>query len=103
MKHVAACGICCDVCGLHETQGCVCSSGIEAVAKEKVRTRWGGKGKLCLVLDCAVNRGVAYCMRDCSDFPCAKYFEWCFPYGKDYLNMHLSRREAGKEPNQTKP
>jgi len=93
MKHAAACGICCDVYGLHKTLGYVCSSGTEDIAKEKVNTRWGGKGVLRLVLDCAVKRGVAYCMRDCSDFPCEKYFEWRFPYGKDYLNMHIERRK----------
>lgn len=91
LKNVAACGICCDICGLHEKLGCVCSSGAEEIAKEKVETRWGGKGVLCLVLGCAVKRGVAYCMRDCEEFPCEKYFEWCFPYGKDYLEMHINR------------
>jgi hypothetical protein len=43
-EHVAACGICCDVCGLNKKLGCVCSSGVEEVAEEKVATRWGGKG-----------------------------------------------------------
>jgi hypothetical protein len=96
-KHVAACGICCDVCELHEALGCVCSSGIEEIAKEKVATRWNGKGVLCLVLDCAVKRGIAYCMRDCKEFPCAKYFEWCFPYGKGYLEMHMNRKPDQKK------
>ena len=91
MEHVAACGICCDACGLHKKLGCVCSSGIEETAMEKVSTRWGGKGTLCLALDCAVKRGVAYCMRDCEEFPCKNYFEWYFPYGKDYLQMHIDR------------
>jgi len=77
--------------------GCVCSSGTEEKAKEKVNTCWGGKGVLCLVLDCAVKRGVAYCMRDCAEFPCKKYFEWCFPYGKDYLKMHQQRSKHEKE------
>jgi len=102
LKHVAACGICCDVCELHEKLGCVCGSGVEEIAQEKVRTRWGGKGVLCLVLDCAVKRGVAYCMRDCEKFPCDKHFEWCFPYGRDYLEMHISRRPKGKEKSPTK-
>lgn len=72
----------------------MCSSGIEDVAKKKVDTRWDGKGVLCLVLNCAVKRGIAYCMRDCPDFPCEKYHEWCFPYGKDYLEMHVERRKG---------
>jgi hypothetical protein len=97
LEHVAACGICCDVCELHEKLGCVCSSGVEDIAKEKVKTRWGGKGVLCLVLDCAVKQGVAYCMRDCDEFPCKKYFEWFFPYGKGYLEMHISRKIQQKE------
>jgi hypothetical protein len=98
LEQVAACGICCDVCGLNEKLGCVCSSGTEEIAKEKVSTKWGGKGVLCLVLDCAVKRGVAYCMRDCNEFPCQKYYEWQFPYGKDYLEMHKQRIKQEK-PN----
>lgn len=81
-EHVAACGICCDVCGLNKKLGCVCSSGVEEAAKEKVATRWGGKGVLCLVLDCAVKRGVAYCMRDCEEFPCDKYSSGVSPIAK---------------------
>lgn len=92
MKHVGACGICCDVCELHKKLGCVCSSGIEEIAKLKVRTHWGGKGILCLVLNCTIQRGVAYCMRDCEEFPCEKYFEWLFPYGEAYLEMHIKRK-----------
>ena len=91
MEHVAACGICCDACGLHKKRGCVCSSGIEETATGKSVNAMGRKGTLCLVLDCAVKRGVAYCMRDCEEFPCKNYFEWCFPYGKDYLQMHIDR------------
>jgi hypothetical protein len=97
VEHVAACGICCDVCGLHKSLGCVCSSGVEKIAIDKVKTNWGGRGTLCLVLDCAVKRGIAYCMRDCKEFPCKKYFEWCFPYGKGYLEMHINRRAKEKE------
>jgi hypothetical protein len=36
-------------------------------------------------------------MRDCKEFPCKKYFEWLFPYGKDYLEMHIKRRAKEKE------
>lgn len=102
MKHVAACGICCDVCELNKTLGCVCSSGTEQIAKKKVNTQWGGKGTLCLVLDCAVKRGVAFCMRDCEEFPCQKYFEWSFPYGKDYLKMHIERKSQQQKPQDAK-
>ena len=91
LKNVVACGICCDICGLHEKLGCVYNSGVEEIAKEKVETHCAGKGVLCLVLGYAVKRGVAYWMRDCEEFPVEKYFEWCFPYGKDYLEMHINR------------
>lgn len=93
MEHVVACGICCDVCELNEKLGCVCSSGVEDVAKQKVATRWAGRGLLCLVLDCAVRRGITYCTLDCDEFLCEKYFEWCLPYGKDYLEMHVNRKK----------
>jgi len=65
MKHAGACGVCCDVCELHKKLGCVCSSGIEEIAKEKVRTHGGGGEILCLVLDCTVKRGIACCRGDC--------------------------------------
>jgi len=53
------------------------------MAKEKVSTKWGGQG-------------VAYCMRDCNEFPCQKYYEWQCPYGKDYLEMHKQRSKQQK-------
>jgi len=100
LEHVAAYGICCDVCELHKKLGVSAAPALE-VAKEMVRTRWGGKNGLCLVLDCTFKRGVAYCMRDCEEFPCQKYHEWCFSYGKDYLEMHKQRSKQEK-PNEPK-
>ncbi|MEA2020442.1 MAG: hypothetical protein U9M98_01860 [Patescibacteria group bacterium] len=93
---VGACGICCSACELHEKLGCFCSSGTEKRAKEKVESNWNGKGVLCLVCKCAVERGVSYCPRDCEDFPCEKFREWDFPYGEAYLDMHKRRREEAE-------
>jgi len=39
-----------------------------------------------------LKRGVAYFTRDCKEFPCEKYFEWLFPYGEAYLEMHIKRK-----------
>jgi len=30
---------------------CICSSGVEEVARDKVATSWEGKGTLCKALD----------------------------------------------------
>ncbi len=69
---------------------------VEEIAKEEVDTRCGSKGVLCLVLDCAVRRGIAFCMRDCESFPCEKHYEWCFPYEREYLEMHKKRMKNKK-------
>jgi hypothetical protein len=49
------------------------------------------------VLECAVKQGTANSLRDCDEFPCDKYFEWLFPYGKDYLEMQTNRRKQQQE------
>ena len=91
---VGACGICCSTCKLHYTLDCKCSAGTEKVAKNKVKTDWGGRGVLCLVCKCAVKKQVAYCPKDCDKFPCDKYRDWHFPYGESYLKMHEKRRKT---------
>ena len=84
--------------GFIKSWGAFAVLDLRRMATEKVRTRWRDKGILCLVLDCAVKRGVAYCMRDCEEFPCEKHFEWLFPYGEAYLEMHIKgKTEQEKE------
>ncbi len=93
---IGTCGVCCSACRFFYTLGCKCSAGTEEAARRKVRTNWDGRGVLCLVCKCAVEKGVAYCPKDCDKFPCDKYREWHFPYGESYLKMHERRKKDEK-------
>lgn len=66
---VGACGVCCTTCRFHYTLGCECSAGTEEVAKQKVKTNWNGRGILCLVCKCAVEKGIAYVLETVKNFP----------------------------------
>lgn len=84
-----ACGINCDVCGLKVKGICLgCRAGTEwtedAVAEHP-----------CPILKCAVVKSVAYCLSNCSDFPCNTMEEASFPFSSAYLGMHRHRMGAG--------
>ena len=84
-----ACGINCDVCGLKVQGTCNgCQPGIE-LSDDAVTQH------PCPVLKCAVGRGVAFCLRDCQDFPCTIMEETGFPFGLGYLSMHRQRMAEG--------
>jgi len=89
---VGVCGICCDTCGLKTKgicQGCVAGDSPEAVKKvEFLRSI----NALCPVLDCAVKKKIAFCSRDCKEFPC-QIFEGEYPYSKAYLGMYKGRMQ----------
>ncbi|PIU36353.1 hypothetical protein COT03_00035 [Candidatus Shapirobacteria bacterium CG07_land_8_20_14_0_80_39_18] len=93
---VGACGVCCSTCRFFKTLNCKCSAGTEKIAQNKVKTNWGGRGILCLVCKCAVEKKVAYCTRDCGEFPCQKLRKWHFPYGEAYLKMYEQRKKEEK-------
>lgn len=87
---VGACGICCDACGLKAKnicQGCFPGNDPGVVKKieflKSINAVWP-------VLDCAVKKKIAFCSKDCSDFPC-QIFEGEYPYSKAYLGMYKSR------------
>jgi hypothetical protein len=71
----AACGICCDVCGLYLQGICKtrCAAGTEERAREKLKIQMQDFKVYCDVLACAVENRVGYCLRDCNEFPCAKF------------------------------
>ncbi len=89
---VGACGICCDVCGLKVKricQGCIAGDKPEAAKKvEFLRSI----NALCPVLNCAVNKKIAFCSRDCNEFPC-EVFEQGYPYSEAYLEMYKNRMQ----------
>ena len=79
------CGINCDVCGLKVKNICTgCKAGTEwSVAAIE--------GHPCPILKCAVEKSVAYCIRDCPKFPCNTLKEVDFPFSSSWLGMHHSR------------
>jgi hypothetical protein len=88
-----ACGINCDVCRLNLLGVCSsCGSGIDKHGLSKMAVMERVLGAACPILECAVKRRVAYCPRDCDDFPCDTFTAGTYPYGEGYLNMQRRRR-----------
>ena len=93
-----ACGINCDVCRLHLNGVCsTCGSGTSPEGMEKHAAQRRILGMGCLLLECAIQRGIAYCTRDCDDFPCDRFLSSNYPYGPNFLAMQKRRREEAGE------
>lgn len=93
--YIAACGICCSTCGLFARGICFpCGSGFpkdKDVVKKKMAEQRKNLGKVCPKLQCVVEKGIGYCMRDCPEFPCKVYKERMFPCSEGFLNMYQGR------------
>lgn len=89
-----ACGINCDVCRLNLLGLCTtCGSGKSEEAKIKLETQKRVLGDTCAILSCAVLNNIAYCMRDCSQFPCENFTGTLYPFSPAYLDMQARRRK----------
>ncbi len=83
---VGCCGICCSTCGLHVKGKCAgCTKTQEVVDK------LNEEGVGCPVLECAVNKKIDVCSRDCQKFPCEKFDG--FPLSQDWIDMYKSRNK----------
>ena len=95
--YVSACGVCCSVCGLHLNGICLpCGSGLkkdEDVVKKKMEEQVKNMGHVCSILQCVVEKGIGYCMKDCPEFPCKLYEEHFFPYSEGFLQMCKARNK----------
>lgn len=92
-----ACGINCDVCKLNLLEICsTCESGRSKRGREKLAAQLRIMGAPCPVLACAVEKGVAYCPKDCEEFPCDPFRRGPYPYSERFLDMQERRR--GQEP-----
>jgi len=83
------------VCRLNLLGECsTCGSGksIEGAKKRAAQERL--LGSPCPVLACAMDRDIAYCPRDCDEFPCGHFREGPYPFSHAYLNMQERRRQA---------
>jgi len=89
-----ACGIDCTVCGLHIRGDCTsCGPGTSDEGRAKMEAQKELFGMACTMLECAISRGIAYCTRDCPDFPCTNFTKGPYPYSEGYLSMQRRRRE----------
>ncbi|MFH1350147.1 MAG: DUF3786 domain-containing protein [Pseudomonadota bacterium] len=91
-----ACGIACDVCGLRLLDICSsCGSGLSIEAQKKIDAQNRIFGMPCLILECAHNNRVEYCMRDCSQFPCHLFRKGPYPFSEGFIQMQERRRKDG--------
>ena len=96
-----ACGVNCDVCYLNRIDVCSsCGPGISHEAAAKIEAQKRLFGHPCPVLACAQMNGVAYCLKDCLNFPCENFKTGPYPYSDGFLQMQERRRKQ-KPPAKT--
>ena len=88
-----ACGINCDVCKLNLLGTCSsCGPGTSQQAERKLAAQQRLLGGTCALLACAQVNRVAYCLRDCAQFPCDNFSRGPYPFSTGYLQMQERRR-----------
>ncbi len=99
LSGTGACGIDCNVCRLHVMGVCShCGSGVSQSGRAKLEAQHRLFGMGCPILECASQRKIAYCLRDCSEFPCDRFSSdrGNYPYSKGFLEMQTRRREQAE-------
>ncbi len=90
-----ACGINCDTCRLNLLGICsTCGSGTSVEAERKLAAQQRLLGAPCPILDCARTNRIAYCPRDCSQFPCENFRNGPYPFSHGWLDMQERRRKT---------
>ena len=88
-----ACGIHCDVCKLNLLGSCSsCGPGNSSRAAQKLAAQKRLLGGTCAILACAHLSQIAYCLRDCAQFPCDNFAQGPYPFSQGYLQMQDRRR-----------
>ena len=97
-----ACGINCDVCRLNVLGVCLsCGPGNSMEAQQKMAVQVRVLGAPCPILECASNRGIDHCLRDCEEFPCERF--QAYPFSEGFVKMQERRRnEADQKLDPTK-
>jgi hypothetical protein len=94
-----ACGINCLVCGLFRQGKCSpCGAGTEPQAQAKLAAQLKLLGGTCPILQCAVERRIAYCSADCELYPCRRFMAGPYPFSQAYLEMQIRRRSRPGNP-----
>ncbi len=89
-----ACGINCDVCKLRLMGACSsCGSGKSDEAQKKLEAQKRIFGSTCTILECARTNQIAYCLRDCNQFPCENFRFGPYPFAQSFLDMQERRRQ----------
>jgi hypothetical protein len=89
-----ACGIDCTVCLLHVRGVCsTCGAGTSHAGREKLAAQRRLFNAACPILECAVEREIDHCLRDCEEFPCERFARGPYPFSQGYLDMHTRRRK----------
>lgn len=84
---IGACGIACEVCGYFVKGMCEgCVAGDDEDAPKTLEIQKTKLGFSCPVLDCAFNRKIGYCLKDCDKFPCEVLYKG-LPYSKGFLDI----------------
>jgi hypothetical protein len=98
MEGTGACGINCLTCRLFVEGRCSpCGSGISEQASRKLAAQLRLMGGVCPILNCAMERKVEYCLRDCDRFPCNHFKSGPYPFSEGYLQMQNRRRGGGTD------
>lgn len=93
-----ACGINCDVCRLHTLGVCsTCGPGDSKEGLRKIEVQKQVLGAPCPILACAHLNNIAYCLRDCTRFPCENFTFGEYPFGRGFYEMQKRRREEVKK------
>jgi hypothetical protein len=94
-----ACGIDCNVCQLRLTGACSsCGPGTSAEAQRKLEAQQRILGGPCPILACASVSRIAFCLRDCTKFPCDHFGAGPYPYSRSFLAMQGRRRQQPPQP-----
>ena len=73
----SVCGLACEVCGFPDRSLCPvdrCGPGTNPEAPAKLEKFKAAMGHPCLILECAINKGVDHCFR-CDEFPCEIHYK----------------------------
>jgi hypothetical protein len=89
-----ACGVNCLACRLATTGVCSpCGPGTSDLAAKKLAAQLRLVGGYCPILKCASDRRIAFCLRDCDQFPCRHFQDREYPFSNGFLEMQARRRK----------
>jgi hypothetical protein len=82
-----------------------CGPGTSEEGSRKLAAQARILGSPCPVLECAREKRIAHCLRDCEEFPCSHFQKGPYPFGAEFLLMQERRRQtqAPNNPRRREP